>query len=91
MMSDRVEALSNDDLQAIANAKQKAIMAAQQAERFVAEAKVAELEHRTTVQHIFLKNSLNIDCRIDESTGYVTWPEDFSGEDQDQEDQDQEG
>ena len=57
-MSNKVEVLSDEELQSIASAKQKAIMAAQQAERFVAEAKVAELEHRSTIQHIFLKNNL---------------------------------
>lgn len=74
-MSERVEALSTEEMQAISIAKQKAISAATQAERFVAEAKVAELEHRSLVQHIFLKNGLNIACRIDETSGIVTWPD----------------
>ena len=89
-MTERVEALSTDELQAITNAKQKAIAAAQQAERFVAEAKVAELEHRSLVQHIFLKNGLSIDCRIDETSGIVTWAdEEEEGEVQDEENQEE--
>jgi hypothetical protein len=82
-MSERVEALSTDELQAITNAKQKAISAAQQAERFVAEAKVAELEHRSLVQHIFLKNKLDIECRIDDTSGIVTWPDEVEAEEED--------
>jgi hypothetical protein len=74
-MSERVNVLKPEELSAIVNAKNRAILAAQTAEKTVAEAKVAELEHRSTVQHIFLTNRLDITCKINEETGTVTWPQ----------------
>ena len=74
-MSERPDVISAEDLAVIAQAKDRALRAAQGAETVVAQAKVAELEHRTIVQHMFLKYSIPIDGRVDESSGNITWPE----------------
>jgi hypothetical protein len=75
MTDERPDLISPEDLAVIAQAKDRAIRAAQQAETVVAQAKVAELEHRTLVQHMFLKYSIPITGRVDENTGQITWPE----------------
>jgi hypothetical protein len=71
-----VASIEENDLQVITTAKQRAISAAQQAEKVVAEAKVAELEYRNVVQQVFLKYGLSLQDRIDENTGLITRPED---------------
>ena len=71
-----VASIEENDLQVITTAKQRAISAAQQAEKVVAEAKVAELEYRNVVQQVFLKYGLSLQDRIDETTGLITRQED---------------
>ena len=74
-MSERPDVISEEDLAIIAQAKDRALRVAQAAETVVAQAKVAELEHRTVVQHMFLKYGIPINGRVDDSTGQITWPE----------------
>jgi hypothetical protein len=74
-MSERPDVISEEDLAVISQAKERALRAAQAAETVVAQAKVAELEHRTIVQHMFLKYSIPINGRVDEKNGQISWPE----------------
>lgn len=42
------------------------------AEKALSDARVAELEYRSLVQHIFLKYELKLTDKIDDATGVVT-------------------
>ena len=72
---ERVEILPNEDLNEILAARTKAVLATQTAQRYIAEAKLADAEHRNTVMAIFMKHGMTQDCSVDEVSGYVTWPE----------------
>ena len=75
-MSERKQIIEPEDLSVIAAAKQRAIMVATHAEKVVAEAKVAELEHRSTILQLFIKYGLDASTRINEQTGEISYAED---------------
>lgn len=64
--------LNDEALKAISNAKSRAILVAAQADKAVAEAKVAELEYRSVIQQAFIKYGLSLNDTIDERTGIIT-------------------
>ena len=70
---DKVKKLSEKDMSRILNAKNKVTFVTTVLDKAIAEAKVAELEYNNVVQKIYLENSLNIACKIQED-GTVTWP-----------------
>ena len=59
------ESVSEEDMAKISVTKQKGLDALLVAEKAASEAKIADLEYRTTIQHIFIKYSLSVRDRID--------------------------
>ena len=65
------EIISPEDINKITMAKVKLQLAIAQAEKTTAEARVADLEYRSLVQHIFLSYGLKMTDRIDDATGRI--------------------
>ncbi len=72
----KVTQISKEDMEPIVAARAKAIEAAATAEKVLKEAKIAELEFKVNIQQLYLMNKLDPNCRVDTSTGSVTWPDD---------------
>jgi hypothetical protein len=64
--------LTDEERNIIAAAKNRAILSATQADKAVAEAKVAELEYRNIIQQIFIRYGLTVNDTIEEKTGIIT-------------------
>jgi hypothetical protein len=45
-------------------------------------ARLAELEFKVQIQQLYLEKGLDANCRVDITTGAVTWPEDLPAEEQ---------
>lgn len=73
-MSKKVEKLSPQEVEKIAESKQTILLRTTLAEKTIAEARLAEAEHQNLIKQIFLINRLDIKCTIDDD-GVVTWPE----------------
>lgn len=65
------EFVNQEDMTAISQAKNRLALAVSEAEKAAANAKIADLEYRSTVQHIFIKYNMAITDRIDDSTGEI--------------------
>ena len=70
--------ISKEDLASILKAKEKVALnitladkASAEARAMVAEARIADLEYRALVQHIFIKHKMSISDRIDDNTGEI--------------------
>lgn len=63
--------ISQEDMTQIAAAKVKVQLATTLAEKNIAEAKCADLEYRSLVQHIFIRYGLKVTDRIDDNTGEI--------------------
>ncbi len=61
------EKITDEDRNIISTVKNKAILAASQADKAVADAKVAELEYHNTVMKVFLKYGMGLNDTIDET------------------------
>jgi hypothetical protein len=70
----KIEKLDKEHLDLILVARDKAAAASAEAEKLVSAARIAELEFRVTVQEVFLANGLDPNCRVDQTTGNITWP-----------------
>lgn len=71
---EKVTKISDRELAAIQNLKNRALLVTTQAEKALAEARVVELEYKNAIQSIFLSNGLDTKCEINDETGVVTWP-----------------
>ena len=74
-MTAKTTQISTERLVPLVEARNKAIALTQAAEAGVKDARMAEMEFKVHIQQLYLENGLNKDCRIDISTGVVTWPE----------------
>jgi hypothetical protein len=72
---EKLTQLSKEVLTTIETARVKAVNLASEADKAIANAKVAELEYRVIVQQVYLSNKLDAECKIDPTTGVITWPE----------------
>jgi hypothetical protein len=75
VMSEKVSNIQSEDLVLINNARGKLLTLASKADAAVAEAKIADLELQVIIRNTYLKYGLNIQCKVDETTGAVTYPE----------------
>lgn len=65
------EYLAEGDLARILEAKNKAVQALQTANAATSEAKIADLEYRVLVQHMFIKYELRPNDRIEDANGRI--------------------
>lgn len=75
-MDEEKEYISKDELGNILVAKNKVIQLAQAATKANDEVKIADLEYRVVVQHVFIQHNLTVDDKIDDATGEITRLED---------------
>lgn len=66
------EFIDPDDMAKIAAAKNNVTLAVAEYEKYGSKAKIADLEYRGLVQHIFIKYGMSINDRIEDSTGQIT-------------------
>jgi hypothetical protein len=74
----KLEKIKQEDLTNISKSRKRALELSIVADRSVSESQRAALEHQILVQSVFLKHGLNIKCKVDETTGIVTWPEELA-------------
>jgi hypothetical protein len=65
------EYISKEDMALINAAKAKVEIAVLQAEKAAANAKIVDYEHRSLVQHIFIKYGLTFADRINDGDGLI--------------------
>lgn len=65
------ECISTEDHDNLNTLKQRSVLTAAKAETAVANARVADLEYRLFVQHIYLKYKMDSSDRIEDSTGKI--------------------
>lgn len=65
------EFIDPDDMAQISAAKSKVALAVSEAEKTSANAKIADLEYRVLVQHIFLKYNMSVNDRIEDGNGQI--------------------
>ena len=73
--SKKVMKISQEQLQGIIAAQEKANQLAEKSQAAVKDARMAELEFRVAVNSVYLENGLHKNCKIELSTGQVSWPE----------------
>lgn len=71
----KINQIDKEALEDILKARAKATELTAVAENAVKDAKAAKTEFDLALAHLFLGHNLNRDCKIDMSTGVVTWPE----------------
>jgi hypothetical protein len=74
-MTTRVTEISKEALQPVVVARSKAVDLAKAAEDAMKDARLAEMEFKVQIQQLYLEKGLHQDCRVDITTGNVTWPE----------------
>lgn len=67
----KAEFLDPADMAQISAAKSKVALAVSEAEKTSANAKIADLEYRVLVQHIFLKYGMSVNDRIEDNNGQI--------------------
>ena len=71
----RVTQISKEELEPVVQARGKAVEAAQNADKALKDARLAELEFKVQTQQMFLEKGLDPNCRVDISNGTIAWPE----------------
>lgn len=71
----KINQIDKEALEGILKARTKVTELTAIAENAVKDAKAAKTEFDLALAHLFLGHNLNRDCKIDMSTGVVTWPE----------------
>jgi hypothetical protein len=74
-MTTKVTEISKEALQPVVAARAKAVDLAKAAEDAMKDARLAEMEFKVQIQQMYLEKGLHQDCRVDITTGRVTWPE----------------
>jgi len=74
-MTTKITQVNKEALAPVVTSRQKAIDLAQAAEQAMKDARLAELEFKVQIQQLYIEKGLDINCRVDISTGVVTWPE----------------
>jgi hypothetical protein len=73
----RVTQISNEELEPVVTARTKAAEAAQNAEKALKDAKLAELEFKVQIQQLYLAKGLDTNCKVDISNGSIAWPDEI--------------
>ncbi len=76
-MTTKVTEISKEALQPVVDARNKAVELAQAAQEAIKNGRLAELEFKVQIQQLYLEKGLDANCRVDITTGAVTWPEDI--------------
>jgi hypothetical protein len=71
----KVSQISKEDLKPVVAAREKAMDVAKIAEQAMKDARLAELEFKVEIQQLYIAKGLDMNCRVDVSTGAVSWPE----------------
>jgi hypothetical protein len=74
-MTTKVTEISKGALQPVVVARSKAVDLAKAAEDAMKDARLAEMEFKVQIQQLYLENGLHQNCRVDITTGKVSWPE----------------
>lgn len=74
-MTEKVTQINKEALEPVITARAKAVDLAQAAEQAMKDARLAELEFKVQIQQLYLEKQLDQNCRVDITTGAVTWPE----------------
>ena len=72
----RITEISKEDMEPIVTSRTKAIESASVAEKALKDARLAELEFKVQIQQLYLAKGLDPNCKVDISTGVVSWPGD---------------
>jgi len=72
---EKITQIDLKEMEPIVNARTKAIESADAAEKTLKDARLAELEFKVLVQQLYLNKSLDANCKVDISSGTVTWPD----------------
>ena len=76
-MTTKITKINEEQLTPIVSARTKTLELAQVAEQAIKDARMAELEFKVQIQQLYLEKGLDSNCRVDISTGVVTWPEEI--------------
>ncbi|MCK9567825.1 hypothetical protein M0R72_02595 [Candidatus Pacearchaeota archaeon] len=71
----RVTQISKEELEPVVQARGKAVEAAQNADKALKDARLAELEFKVQIQQLYLAKNLDANCRVDISNGVIAWPD----------------
>lgn len=71
----RVTQISKEEIEPVVAARGKVMESAAAAEKALKDAKLAELEFKVQIQQLYLSKGLDQNCRVDISTGMVSWPD----------------
>jgi hypothetical protein len=71
----RVTQISKEELEPVISARAKAVDAAQNADKALKDARLAELEFKVQIQQLYLAKNLDANCKVDISNGVVAWPD----------------
>jgi hypothetical protein len=71
----RVTQITKEEMEPVVTARAKALEAASVAERALKDARLAELEFKVQIQQMYLAKGLDPNCKVDISTGTITWPD----------------
>jgi len=71
----RITQISNAELEPVITARGKAVEAAQNADKALKDARLAELEFKVQIQQLYLAKGLDANCKVDISNGAVAWPD----------------
>jgi hypothetical protein len=67
--------ISKEEMEPIVAARSKVLEAAGVAEKALKDARLAELEFKVQIQQLYLAKGLDPNCKVEITTGTVTWPE----------------
>jgi len=82
----RVTQITKEEMEPVVSARAKALEAASVAEKTLKDARLAELEFKVQIQQMYLAKGLDPNCKVDISTGTITWPDEDDQQDGEKED-----
>jgi hypothetical protein len=78
----RITQISKEDMDTVVDARAKAVEAATVAEKALKDARLAELEFKVQIQQLYLVKGLDPNCRVDITSGSITWPDATQGDEE---------
>lgn len=76
----RLTQISKEELEPVITAREKAVEAAQNADKVLKDARLAELEFKVQIQQLYLNKGLDANCRVDISNGAISWPDEIEAQ-----------
>jgi hypothetical protein len=71
----KIVQIIKEDIEPIVAARAKVLEVAGIAEKALKDARLAELEFKVQIQQLYLAKGLDMNCKVDITTGTVTWPD----------------